>query len=84
MTGIEILAPLLTAGAATAGAGATIAAASNKPKLPTPEPIKRMPDPESPEVLEARRQKLAERQAAGGRESTILADDTYSNNLLGQ
>lgn len=84
MAEVAALAPLITATAATAGTVATVAAASKKPSIPKPEPVKRMPDPESPQVLEARRQKIAERQAAGGRESTILADDSYSNNLLGQ
>jgi hypothetical protein len=43
-----------------------------------------MPDPQSPEVLEARRRRIAETQATSGRESTILSDDTFSNNLLGE
>lgn len=81
MTGLEILLPAI---GGVASAGASLIAAGNKPKLPKPEPVKRMPDPESPQALEARRLRLAERRDAGGRDSTILSDDTYSNNLLGQ
>jgi len=53
-------------------------------KPPKPSAPTRMPDMNSPEVLEARRRTIADRQAAGGRESTILSDDTYSNSLLGE
>ena len=68
------------------GAGATAGAVAlaPRPKAPKPQPITRMPDENAPEILEARRRKLAERQSAGGRESTILSDDSYSNNLLGE
>lgn len=41
------------------------------PKLP--DPI-RMPDPMDPAVLEAKRQKMAQLQTRGGRQSTILTD----------
>jgi hypothetical protein len=53
-------------------------------KTPKPKGPARMPDDKSPEVLEARRRRIAETQAASGRESTILSDDTFSNNLLGE
>jgi hypothetical protein len=65
-------------------AGATAYGVSQMSKTPKPSAPTRMPDPQSPEVLEARRRTLADRSAASGRESTILADDTYSNNLLGE
>lgn len=81
MSGLEVLVPLFTAGASVAG---TVAAASNKPKLPKPEPVRPMPDPESPQALEARRLRVAERRAGADRESTNLVDETYSNTLLGQ
>ncbi len=82
MSGFEFLVPLFTAGASVAG---TVAAAGNKPKLPKPEPVKPMPDPESPAAIEARRRRVAERQDEGGRSGTILSnDDNYSNTLLGQ
>ena len=83
MSGLEPFLPLLTAGAA---AGATVAGATFlRPKTPKPQPTARMPDPQSPEVLEARRRKIAEQQARGGRESTILSDDdAYSNSFLGE
>jgi hypothetical protein len=64
-------------------AGATYAvSAMNKP--PKPSGPTRMPDPNSPEVLEARRRQIADRQSASGRESTILSEDTFSNSLLGE
>lgn len=49
-------------------------------KLPAMPAIKvaRMPDPEDPAVLEARRRRLFEMGKRGGRESTIL-----SENLMG-
>lgn len=81
MAEFAALAPLI---GGVASAGATIAASSNRPKIPKPEPAKRMPDPESAEVVDARRRRLAERSASGGRDSTILSDETYSNSLLGE
>jgi hypothetical protein len=75
-----LILPALIAG----GTAVATAALAPKPKSPKPEPVTRMPDENSPEVLDARRRQLADRQAAGGRESTILSDDTYSNSLLGQ
>jgi hypothetical protein len=72
----SLLIPLITAGATVA------ATALNRP--PKPKGPTRMPDPQSPEVLEARRRRIAETQATSGRESTILSDDTFSNNLLGE
>ena len=49
-----------------------------KPKMPKVEPAARMPDPEDPAVLAARRQQMAEQRRRGGRESTIMSD-----NLMG-
>jgi hypothetical protein len=65
----------------SAGSAYAMSRASKPPKPSAPT---RMPDMNSPEVLEARRRTIADRQAAGGRESTILSDDTYSNSLLGE
>jgi hypothetical protein len=78
MSGAEFILPALIAG------GTAVAANALAPKPPKPTPPLRMPDPQSPEALEERRRRVAERQSAGGRESTILSDDTYSNNLLGE
>ena len=79
MAETSVLIPLLTAGATVA------ASAALRPKAPKPQAPLRMPDPESPEVLEARRRRIAERQSAGGRESTILTEDEpYSNSVLGE
>jgi hypothetical protein len=80
MAGVEslILPALITAG--TAYASHALAPKPPKPSAPT-----RMPDPQSPEVMEERRRRVATRQAASGRESTILSDDTFaSNTLLGE
>lgn len=41
------------------------------PKLPDPV---RMPDPQDPAVLEAKRRQMADMQTRGGRQSTILTD----------
>lgn len=71
----------LLVGGATAGLTAML---SKSPKPPTPKPEVRMPDPQSPEVAEAKRRRVADLQARSGRESTILSDDTYSNSLLGE
>lgn len=71
-----LLPALITAGATAYGV--------SQMKTPKPQGSARMPDPQSPEVLEARRRRLAERQAASGRESTILSDDSFSNSLLGE
>lgn len=46
-----------------------------KPKIPKPEPVSRMPDPEDPAVLAERRKKQAEMRARGGRDSTIMSDN---------
>lgn len=78
MSGAEFLLPALIAG------GTAVAATALAPKPPKPAEPVRMPDMNSPEALEARRRRVTERQAAGGRESTILSDDTYSNSLLGE
>lgn len=80
MSGVEpLLVPLIT-GVATAGAAAALSPRAPKPSTPT-----RMPDLNSPEVLEARRRRLADLSAQSGRESTILADDNaYSSSLLGE
>lgn len=47
-----------------------------KAKTPKVEKPTRMPDPEDPALLEAKRRKRAEIAARGGRESTILSDVT--------
>lgn len=78
MSGTELLLPTLIAG------GTAVAATALAGKPPKPSPPTRMPDLESPEVVEARRRRIADRQAASGRESTILSDDTYGNSLLGE
>jgi hypothetical protein len=52
------------------------------PKLPKPEPVVRMPDPQDPAVLEAQRKKRRELLASGGRESTDLTG-SYMNSTLG-
>lgn len=44
----------------------------SRPKLPTPRPVERMPDPDSPDVVEARRREISKRLEGGGRTSTIL------------
>jgi hypothetical protein len=72
---------LLPALITAAGTAYGVSQMSKTPKASGPT---RMPDPQSPEVMEARRRKLADQQAASGRESTILSDDTFSNDLLGQ
>jgi hypothetical protein len=41
-------------------------------KPPPPQPPARMPDPESPDVVEARRREIGKRLESGGRTSTIL------------
>jgi hypothetical protein len=55
------------------------------PKQPKPEPVARMPDPYSPDVVEAGRRKRREILALKGRASTILSDDRgdYRNDKLG-
>jgi hypothetical protein len=78
MSGAEFLLPALIAG------GTAVATAALAPKPPKPAGPTRMPDLQSPEALEARRRRVSERQAASGRESTILSDDSYSNGLLGE
>lgn len=77
MAEVSLLLPALVAG------GTALAATALAPKPPKPQAPTRMPDPQSPDAIEARRRSIAERQSAGGRESTILSDDTYSNKLLG-
>jgi hypothetical protein len=77
-TGIETILPAIIAG------GTAVATLANRPKPPKPPPVARMPDPESEEVREARRRQVRDTQARSGRESTILANDTYSNSLLGE
>jgi hypothetical protein len=71
--------------ATLAGAGASAYGALNQPSIPKPLGPTRMPDPESPEAIAARRKKIGERRAAAGRDSTILTeDDEYSNTVLGE
>lgn len=79
MSGVE---PLLLQ--ALVAGGTAVAATALAPKPPKPSAPTRMPDLQSPEAVNARRQRLAERQAASGRESTILSDDTYANSVLGE
>jgi hypothetical protein len=74
----SLLIPLLV------GAGTAYATTKMQGKPPKPEAPTRMPDPLSPEVVEERRRRVAQRQAASGRESTILSDDNYSNSVLGE
>ena len=70
--------------ATLAGTGASVYGSLNQPDIPKPLGPTRMPDPDSPEALAARRKKIGERRAASGRDSTILTDDDeYSNTLLG-
>lgn len=45
------------------------------PKTPKVEAPSRMPDPEDPALLEARRRRQQEIAARGGRDSTILSDN---------
>jgi hypothetical protein len=78
------MAAFIPLAAAAVTAGATLYATSKKPKLPAPEPVRPMPDLEDPEAKEAKRKQIADRQAASGRNSTILSDDSYGNTLLGQ
>lgn len=78
MAEASFIIPALVAG------GTAIATAALTPKPPKPSGPTRMPDLNSPEAVDARRRRLADRQAASGRESTILSDDTYSNSLLGE
>jgi hypothetical protein len=73
------LLPTILSAAGTAYAASAMSRSPPKPSSPT-----RMPDPQSPDVVEARRRRLAETQSASGRDSTILSDDSYSNSLLGQ
>jgi hypothetical protein len=72
---------LLLPAIVSAGSAYVMSRASKPPKPSAPTP---MPDPQSPDVMEARRRRLAETQSASGRDSTILSDDTYSNSLLGE
>lgn len=65
-------------------AGTAYAATKFAPKPPKPADPARMPDPLSPSVMEERRRQVAQRQAASGRESTILSDDSYANSVLGE
>lgn len=58
-----------------------------KLKIPEQQPAVRLPTPDSPEAVEARKRKIAEQQSKSGRQSTILANGSpppYVNSLLGQ
>lgn len=91
MTGIEEIAllPLLSAGAASAGAGASVYAASQAGKPPKLQPTVAMPAPDDAAAREARRRQQEELAATKGRQSTILdegsdsGDKAYSNTTLG-
>lgn len=52
-----------------------MAALFKGPPKPKVEPVAKMPDPEDPEVLAARRRKIEEMRQRGGRESTIMSDN---------
>ena len=61
-----------------------------KPKLPDPKPPVRMPDPDDPAIVEAKRREIGKRLESGGRQSTILTGrareqnfDTYTSLKLG-
>lgn len=92
MAEIATLATIASAAAGTAAAGYGVMkskeAADKIKSQPVPkqqEPA-RAPDPEDPRVLEERRRRMEERQAAGGRESTNLAPSnarSYVNTVLG-
>ena len=63
----------------------------NKPKSPpAPQPPARMPEPDGPEAVAARRRKMEDQAATKGRVSTNLtgnmptASPTFSNSTLGQ
>lgn len=70
------------------GAGASVAASKMGAKTPkVQEPVK-MPAPDDPAALEAKRRKQAELSASQGRESTNLtpqrsAAPAYTNTVLG-
>ena len=51
------------------------------PKPPKVQPPAKMPDAEDPEMIEARRRRLEQMRATGGRQSTLLGD--YVSNQLG-
>ena len=44
------------------------------PKMPKLEGAARMPDPEDPALIEARRKRLAQMSGRGGRSETILSE----------
>lgn len=53
----------------------------DKPKVERPA---RMPDPDDPAILEARRSRIAEQRQRGGRDSTIMSENlTGSTGKLG-
>jgi hypothetical protein len=72
--------PLIISGATALATG--YMQSKNNPKLPTPEPVRPMPDPENPVAKEERLRKLATKGES--RSDTILSDDTYGNTFLGQ
>lgn len=54
-----------------------------RPKPPPPPPPQPMPDLLDPAVLAARRRPLEDVRGRGGRASTLLTGDEYSNDKLG-
>lgn len=52
-----------------------------KPKMPPPEPVQRMPLPDDANAKAVKRRAQAALQATGGRESTELSDDNMTSYL---
>ena len=56
----------------------------SKPKMPEPEPVTPMPDPQSPETEAAKRAEINKARARSGRASTILSGGgDFSKEKLG-
>lgn len=84
MAETALLAPLLIS--AGSAAGTAVLTKSLAPKPPTPEPVKRMPDPFGTEAAALEKTKALGRR---GRSSTLLDDSsdsspTYVHDVLGQ
>lgn len=81
MSGMELLVPLV------AGVGSAVASKALAPKPPTPEPVKRMPDPFNTEDAALEKKRVLGRR---GRASTLLDEGsdstspTYVHDLLGE
>jgi hypothetical protein len=69
--------------------GGLMMAMNKPPKPPAPQPPARMPDPNSPEVIAARKRRLEDQASTKGRASTNLtgnqptAAPTFTNETLG-